>query len=78
MPKTEDVFTKIAELETLRKQGIRTLLKERRRIDRQLAKLNYSSDGSSRANGKPRHCKICGKTGHNSRTCPLAKVKKSA
>ncbi|GEM_PF-2220722 len=77
MPKTEDVFTKLAELETLRKQAVRALLKDRRAVDRHLAKLGHAGGVAVRKAAK-RFCSICGKSGHNSRTCPLAKVKKSA
>jgi hypothetical protein len=74
MAKTEDVFAKIAELTKLKKQAIRFLLKERRALDRRLVKLGHSAEIRLRRAGK-RVCSICGKTGHNSRTCP-AKGKK--
>ena len=71
MAKTEDVFAKLAELEKLRKQGIRALLKEGRAIDRRLAKLGYTGATSTPRKSGRRKCRICGKTGHNARTCPL-------
>jgi hypothetical protein len=70
MAKTEDVFAKLAELQKLQKQAIRTLLKERRALDRRLAKLGHTGGAPMRKAGK-RTCKTCGKTGHNSRTCPM-------
>jgi hypothetical protein len=73
MAKIGDIFAKLAELEKFKKQAIRHLLKERRGLDRRLAKLGHSAkDGpfSMRRSGK-RLCRTCGKTGHNSRTCPL-------
>jgi hypothetical protein len=70
MAKTEDIFAKLAELQTLQKEAIRTLLKERRRLDRQLAKLGHEG-GLRLRRASRRLCSICGKTGHNSRTCPM-------
>jgi hypothetical protein len=74
---TEDIFSKLAELEGFRKKAIRSLLKERRKIGRQLAKLGHFEDVGKTRKGKRRVCKTCGKPGHNSRTCPLGKAKKA-
>jgi hypothetical protein len=71
MAKTEDVFAKLAELEKLRRLGIRALLKEGRAIDRRLVKLGYAGVTSTPRKSGRRKCRICGKTGHNARTCPL-------
>jgi hypothetical protein len=70
MAKTEDVFAKIAELQKLKNQAVRFLLKERRGLDRRLAKLGHSAEARLRRTGK-RFCRICGKSGHNARTCPM-------
>ena len=75
MVKTEDIFAKLAEFDKLRKQGIRALLKQRRKIDRQLVKLGHSAEARLRRSSS-RTCRTCGKKGHNSRTCPMAKGKK--
>ena len=72
----EDFLAKLAELNALRKKAIRGILKERRKMDRQLAKLGFSDDPSKAPRTKKRICGTCGKTGHNSRTCPMAKAKK--
>ena len=72
---TEDIFAKLAELEGVRKKAIRILLKDRRKIEKQLVKLGYTDLPKGRR-GKRRICRTCGKPGHNSRTCPLAKGKK--
>jgi hypothetical protein len=78
MPKTtEDIFAKLAELEGFRKKAVRSLLKERRKIDRQLGKLGHFEHAGKMSKIKRRTCKTCGKPGHNSRTCPLAKAKKA-
>jgi hypothetical protein len=70
MAKTEDVFAKLAEFHKLQKQAVHQLLKERRAIDRRLTKLGHESGAPLRRAGK-RICRTCGKTGHNSRTCPM-------
>jgi len=70
MVKTEDIFAKLAELNKLKKHAIRVLLKERRALDRRLVKLGHSAEVRLRRAGK-RLCRTCGKTGHNSRTCPM-------
>jgi hypothetical protein len=74
MAKAEDVFAKIAELQKLKGQAIRFLLKERRALDRRLVKLGHSAEARLRRPGK-RFCRICGKTGHNVRTCPMKSKK---
>ena len=74
---TEDIFSKLAELEGFRKKAIRSLLKERRKIGRQLAKLGHFEEAGKGRKTKRRVCKTCGKPGHNSRTCPLGKAKKA-
>ena len=74
---TEDIFAKLAEFETMRKKAVRILLKERRKIDRQLDKLGHTAPLGKGRKSKRRICRTCGKTGHNSRTCPLAKGKKT-
>jgi hypothetical protein len=74
---TEDIFAKLAELEGYRKKAIRSLLKERRKITRQLAKLGHFEEAGKGRKTKRRVCKTCGKPGHNSRTCPLGKAKKA-
>jgi len=70
MAKTDDIFAKIAELQKLKRQAIRFLLKERNALDRRLAKLGHSAESRLRRTGK-RFCRVCGKTGHNARTCPM-------
>ena len=72
MANKEDIYAKLAEFDKLKKQGIRFLLKERRVLDRQLAKLGHlvGAGGKKRKVGR-RVCSICGKTGHNARTCPM-------
>jgi hypothetical protein len=75
---TEDIFAKLAELEGVRKKAVRSLLKERRKIDRQLGKLGHADEGGKGRKSKRRVCKTCGKPGHNSRTCPLGKAKAKA
>ena len=75
MAKIEDVFTKITELQKLKRQAIQFLLKERRALDRRLVKLGHNAETRLPKTGK-RLCRICGKTGHNARTCPM-KGKKS-
>jgi hypothetical protein len=67
------IFALIAEVQILRKQAVRELLKQRRTLDRQLARLGHSLETAGRRarRGGARRCAICGKTGHNSRTCPL-------
>ena len=67
MAKTTDIFAKIAELNKLKKQAIRFLLKERRALDRRLVKLGHSAEVRLRRTGK-RLCRVCGKTGHNARS----------
>jgi hypothetical protein len=74
---TEDIFAKLAEYDVIRKKAVRMLLKESRKIGRQLEKLGHSMVPGKRRRSKRRLCKSCGKTGHNSRTCPQAKGKKS-
>jgi hypothetical protein len=74
---TEDIFAKLAEYDTIRKKAIRMLLKESRKIGRQLEKLGHSEAAGKGRKSKRRFCKSCGKPGHNSRTCPLAKSKKA-
>jgi hypothetical protein len=74
---TEDIFAKLAELEGVRKKAIRSLLKDRRQISRQLAKLGHFEEAGKARKTKRRVCKTCGKPGHNSRTCPLGKAKKA-
>ncbi len=74
---TEDIFAKLAELEGFRKKAIRSLMKERRKIDQQLGKLGHIDHAGKMHKIKRRTCKTCGKVGHNSRTCPLAKAKKA-
>lgn len=71
MAKAEGIFEKLAELDKLKKQGIRFLLKERRAIDRKLTQLGHAIGlgSKTRKTGK-RVCSVCGKTGHNARTCP--------
>ena len=70
MAKTDDIFAKLGELQKLKKQAIRFLLKERRALDRRLVKLGHTAETRLRRAGK-RVCSICGKTGHNARTCPM-------
>jgi hypothetical protein len=70
MAKTEEIFAKLAELGKLKKQAVRFLLKERRALDRRLVKLGHSAEIRLRKTGK-RLCRVCGKTGHNARTCPM-------
>ncbi len=70
MPKADDIFAKLGELQKLKRQAIRFLLKERRALDRRLVKLGHSAEARLRRTGK-RVCSICGKTGHNARTCPM-------
>ena len=72
---TEYIFAKLAELEAVRKKAIRILRKDRRTIDKQLAKLGFTDLPKGRRS-KRRICRTCGKPGHNSRTCPLGKGKK--
>jgi hypothetical protein len=74
---TEDIFAKLAEYDVIRKKAVRSLLKDRRTIDRQLEKLGHTDQPGKGRRGKRRVCKTCGKPGHNSRTCPLAKGKKA-
>jgi hypothetical protein len=74
---TEDIFAKLAEFESIRKKAVRSLLKDRRKIDRQLDKLGHTALPGKGKKSKRRVCKTCGKPGHNSRTCPLAKAKKA-
>ncbi len=74
---TEDIFSKLAEYEVIRKKAVRSLLKDRREIDRQLGKLGYAIAAGKTRKSKRRICRTCGKPGHNSRTCPLAKGKKA-
>jgi hypothetical protein len=74
---TEDIFARLAEFETIRKKAVRSLLKDRRKIDRQLDKLGHTAVPGKGRKSKRRVCKTCGKPGHNSRTCPLAKAKKA-
>jgi hypothetical protein len=73
---TEDIFAKLAEYDVIRKKAVRMLLKDRRKIDRQLDKLGHSEVAGKGRKSKRRVCKACGKPGHNSRTCPVAKAKK--
>lgn len=69
MAKTEDVFAKLADLNKLKAEGIRFLLKERRALDRKLAKLGHAfSAGVKRRTTGTRKCKVCGKAGHNARS----------
>jgi hypothetical protein len=74
---TEDIFAKLAEYDVIRKKAIRMLLKESRKIGRQLEKLGHFESAGKAKKSKRRVCKTCGKPGHNSRTCPLAKAKKA-
>jgi hypothetical protein len=74
---TEDIFAKLAEYDAIRRKAVRMLLKDRRKIDRQLDKLGHSETPGKGRKSKRRVCKTCGKPGHNSRTCPLAKAKKA-
>jgi hypothetical protein len=57
--------------------AIRFLLKERRALDRRLVKLGHSAETRLRRAGK-HVCSICGKTGHNARTCPMKGKKAEA
>lgn len=78
MAKTsEDIFAKLAEFDVIRKRAVRMLLKDRRKIERQLDKLGHSESAGKGRRSKRRVCKSCGKPGHNSRTCPVGKAKKA-
>lgn len=82
MPKTDatlttDLLSQLAGFDKLRKAAIRSLLKDRLAIDRNLARFGHDGRTMMRAPGKKRLCKMCGKTGHNSRTCPLNTANKT-
>jgi len=73
MSAIEEVKRLKEEYEKAKQPAIEALLGQKKIIDDQLEELGYcvkSSDSRKRA---PKKCRLCGNTGHTSRTCPQAK-----
>ena len=72
MREIEEVKRLKEEYEKAKQPAIDALLAQRKTIDEQLEELGHvkSSDPRKRA---PKKCRLCGNTGHTSRTCPQAK-----
>ena len=61
------------EYESAKQPAIEALLAQKRVIDDQLEELGYYTKASDFRKRAPKKCRICGNTGHTSRTCPQAK-----
>jgi len=69
----EEVRRLREELEKAKQPAIEALLAEKKRIDGELEELGYFSKSSDARKRAPKKCRLCGNTGHTSRTCPQAK-----
>ena len=69
----EEVKRLKEEYEKAKRPAIEALLTQKKTIDEQLEELGYSSKSSEQRKRAPKKCRICGNTGHTSRTCPQAK-----
>ena len=73
MSAIEEVKRLKEEYERAKQPAIEALLVEKKRIDDQLEELGYFSKSSDFRKRAPKKCRLCGNTGHTSRTCPQAK-----
>ena len=69
----EEVKRLKEEYEKAKQPAIDALLAQKKAIDEQLEELGYSSKSSDFRKRAPKKCRVCGNTGHTSRTCPQAK-----
>ena len=59
--------------EKAKQPAIDALLVQKKMIDEQLEELGYLCKSSDTRKRAPKKCRLCGNTGHTSRTCPQAK-----
>jgi hypothetical protein len=69
----EEVKRLKEEYEKAKQPAIDALLAQKKTIDEQLEELGYSAKSSETRKRAPKKCRLCGNTGHTSRTCPQAK-----
>jgi len=69
----EEVKRLKEEYEKAKQPAIEALLAQKKAIDEQLEELGYFSKSSDIRKRAPKKCRLCGNTGHTSRTCPQAK-----
>jgi hypothetical protein len=71
----EEVKRLKEEYEKAKQPAIEALLAQKKIIDEQLEDLGYFAKSSDPRKRAPKKCRICGNTGHTSRTCPQADKK---